>query len=139
MLESLYKCNKTIKTAEECWLHDPASQYLNYLLSTGYAKSTLRSTAYWLIRIALFSQQRGVKNLAALPEMVGLLVDCYDVKTSRQSTRCVLQGFIRYMRSEGMIPPPPKPVLPLFNATSFKCFMSMRRYFRVVFGCLCPR
>jgi len=128
MWYSLYKCDRKIKTVKECWLYEPLSQYLSYLLSRGYSKTTLRSTANLLIRFASFSKQYGVQSLSALPEMVDLLVDCYDVKTSRQDVRCVLQGFIRYMRFKGMIPPPRKAVLPFAKVVfEYETFIKERQ------------
>ena len=127
MLESLYKNGKKIRVVKECWLYEPISQYINYLLSKGYSKSTLRWMADLLLRFASFSKKHGAKKLSALPEMVDLLVDCYDVKTSRQDVRCVLQGFIRYMRFKGMIPQPRKPVLPFARTMSqYETFVKER-------------
>jgi len=118
MLESLYKNGKKIIAVKQCWLYEPISQYINDLLSKGYSKCTLRSTANSLIHFALFSKKHGAQNLSDLPGMVNLLVDCYVLKTSRQEVRSVLQRFIRYIRFKGMIPQPQKPVLPFARTIS---------------------
>jgi len=112
MWNSLYKYNRKIQDVKECWLYEPLSEYLNYLLSRDYSKTTLRSTTKLLIHFASFSKQHGMQRLSALPEIVDLFVECYDGASLRQNIRCRLQVFIRYMRSKGRIPPPRKPVLP---------------------------
>jgi integrase/recombinase XerD len=110
MWDKFYGTSERQDRCKRSWLAKPVGAYLQELADKGYQNTTLRIHTDNLLKFGEFLEQRGARSLADLPDWIEAFL-----RKGNQNIECVrnrrsvLTGFIRHLRSRGLVPPCPTP------------------------------
>lgn len=104
MLESVYSLASKREEVTRCWLGRPITDYLEWRIGQGYAKTGVQLDAQTLRRFAAFVKAHGRCKLVEIPQWVDAFADQFPNKPTRDSFRWLVKRFLKYLRAIRRIP-----------------------------------